>query len=68
MTIKDQPLPLAKLAQIQHPDAEPKNENVYCDWPEVIEACEKNKETGQHEYSIADDFIRCVHCGAESEL
>lgn len=36
------------------------------DFGDIIEPCEKNPN-GHCEYSMADGFTRCVHCGRKSE-
>ena len=37
------------------------------DFGEVIDRCQLSG-SGQHEYSIIDNFARCVHCGEAGRL
>lgn len=58
-------IPFRKIAIPLNPGSEPDVIEIddaaeaVGDWPEVIETCPQSPH-GQHEYSIADNFIRCM--------
>lgn len=43
------------------PDAFDHAREVYADWPEIVEHCERSR-TGQHNYA-PPNFDRCTYCG-----
>lgn len=44
------------------PDVIDASHDVYGDWPDIVEACDKSP-TGQCQYSSADGHRNCIHCG-----
>lgn len=59
-------LPLLLIATSADPDSDPDAfdhaTEVYADWPEILEHCERS-QTGQHQYEAKDGFRKCIHCG-----